>query len=115
MVETLDVSRVVSEANKELIEVARRSDGSVLRQGSYNGISSDSWMAEVISEVEMRCPVVFTILSGLLEIAIKPQKKTPAICLIYGIMMFIRCHEMSRIQRINSVLLLQGQAPTNVS
>ena len=115
MVETLDVSRVISEANKELIEVARRSDASVLRQRFYDGLSSNDWMAQVMSEIKRRCPMVFKFLSGLLEFEVNPQKKTPAICLIYAIMMFIRCHELSRIQRINSVLLLQGQASTNVS
>ena len=34
----------LSVANKELIEVARRSDPSVLRQRDYGGLSSESWM-----------------------------------------------------------------------
>ena len=59
--------------------------------------------------------MVFKILSGLLKSSISPEKKNLAICLIYGIIMFLRCHELSRIQRINSVLLTQGQASVNVS
>ena len=108
-------TRVTEEANKELIEVARRSDPSVLRQRAYKGLSSDNWMADVLEELA-RCPVVFKILSGLLEssISTEKKKKNPATCLIYGIM-FLRWHELSRIQRINSVLLTQGQASVNVS
>ena len=56
-----------------------------------------------------------SILCALLERTVHPDKKTPAISLIYGIKMFMRCHELSRIQRINSVLLLQGHASVNVS
>ena len=117
---TLDVSflksgEVLVEANKELIEVARRGEPSILRQRSYDGLSSEGWMSEVLNEMLTRCPLVHQILSGLLETTIYPQKKKPAICLIYGIIMFLRCHELSRIQRINSVLLIQSQASLSVS
>ena len=111
----VDTAAVLCAANKELIEVARRSDASVLRQRGYDGLSAEGWMAQVLKEMATRCPVVNNILCGLLENNIYPDKKNPAICLIYGIMMFLRSHELSRIQRINSVLLIQGQASINVS
>lgn len=108
-------SYVLSQANKELIEVARRGNPSVLRQRSFDGLSSETWMAELINELTTRCPMAHQILSGLLENNIYPEKRNPALCLIYGIIMFLRCHELSKIQRINSVLLIQGQASVNVS
>jgi hypothetical protein len=111
----LSLSNILSQANKELVEIARRSDASVLRQRLYDGLSSDDWMASVLKEMATRCPVVNDILHCLLECSVHPDKKNPAVCLIYGIMMFLRCHELSRIQRINSVLLIQGQASANVS
>ena len=106
---------VLNVANKELIEVARRSNPSVLRQRDYGGLSSGSWMSDVLKEMESRCPMVHKILCSLLENAIYPDKKKPGICLIYGIMMFLRCHELSRVQRINSILLAQGHASVNLS
>ena len=111
--EDSSLSNVLTVANKELIEIARRSDA--LRQRFYDGLSSEDWMSDVSKEMATRCPVVNEILSSLLECSIYPDKKKPAVCLIYGIMMFLRCHELSRIQRINSVLLIQGQASANVS
>ena len=105
----------MDKANKELVEVARRSEPSVLRNRAYDGMSAESWMSEVLEELATRCPVTNNILSVLLESTIYLDKKRPAICLIYGIMMFLRCHELSRIQRINSVLLIEGQASVNVS
>ena len=108
-------SHVLSQANKELIEVARRGNPSVLRKRSFDGLSSESWMAELINEMTTRCPIAHQILSGLLENRIYPEKRNPALCLIYGIIMFLRCHELSKIQRINSVLLIQGHASVNVS
>ena len=106
---------VLYKANKELIDVARRTEPSVLRQRGYDGMSSDRWMSEVLEELATRCPVTNGILSTLLESSIYPEKKLPAVCLIYGIIMFLRCHELSRIQRINSVLLIEGQSSVNVS
>ncbi|XP_028413251.1 uncharacterized protein LOC114536099 [Dendronephthya gigantea] len=100
-------------ANKELVEVARRTEPSVLRHRTYDGMSADNWMSEVLEELATRCPVTNNILSALLESTIYQNKKQPAICLIYGIMMFLRCHELSRVQRINSVLLIEGQASEN--
>ena len=106
---------VLSVANKELIEVARRSDPSVLRQRDYGGLSSECWMSDILKEIESRCPIVHKILCSLLESDICPDKKKPGICLIYGIMMFLRCHELSRVQRVNSILLAQSHASVNVS
>ena len=116
LVETVDaLSNVLSEANKELLEIARRSNASVLRQRSYDGLSSEYWMSEVLNEMANRCPMVHKILCSLLECGIQPERKNPAMCLIYGIMLFLRCHELSRIQRLNSLFLMEGQASVNVS
>jgi hypothetical protein len=73
-------------------------------------------MTEVTKEISTRCPTVGKILSTLLDCSLEnPGKKLPLLCLIYGIIMFMRCHELSRIQRINTVLLTEGQASKNVS
>jgi hypothetical protein len=53
-----------------------------------------------LEELATRCPMVNKILRSLVESSIYPEKKNPVICLIYGIVMFLRCHELSRIQRI---------------
>ena len=99
------LSNVLTVANKELIEIAR-SDAFVLRQRFYDGLSSEDWMSAVSKEMATRCPVVNEVISSLLECNIYLDRKKPSVCLIYA---------LSRIQRINSVLLIQGQASANVS
>lgn len=106
---------ILETANNELVEVARRSEPSVLRKRSYDGLSERTWMNEILTEMSTRCPAVFSLLSTLLDYPTNPYKKLPPLCLIYTIMMFMRCHELSRIQRINSILLIDGQADINVS
>ena len=73
-------------------------------------------MAEVTGELSTRCPTDAEILSTLLGCDLAfPGKHLPPICLIYSIIMFMRCKELSRIQRINTILLTDGRATTNVS
>jgi hypothetical protein len=93
-------------AERELVDVARRDPQSVL----YGGLCQENWMTEVTSELTTRCPTVAKILSTLLDCDLTNRgKKLPPICLLYGIITFLRCHELSRIQRINTVLLVQVQ------
>ena len=73
---------MLDKETKELIEVARRTEPSVLRQRDYDGMSKDSWMSEVLEELATRCPVTNRILAALLESSINPEKKLTAICLI---------------------------------
>ena len=104
---------ILETMNKELINVARRSEPSVLRKRTYDGLSESTWMDEVLNEITTRSPTVSDTLCMLLEYPLNSQKKLPSMCLIYGIIVFLRCHELSRIQRINSVLL--SQVNTQVS
>ena len=87
-------------AHKELIEIARRSEPSVLRKRSYDGMSEINWMAEVAKELSTRCPVVNNIQLNVLDHREYNESKNAALCLIYGIIMFLRSHELSRIHRI---------------
>ena len=86
----------------------------MLRQRGFDGVSADSWMSEVLEELAIRCPLTNNILSGLLEYHHPPRKE--ACCYLFDLwhMMFLRCHELRRIQRVNSILLI-GQASVNVS
>lgn len=102
-------------ANNELMNIARRNEPSVLRNRSYVGLSQEQWMSEIITELSTRCPTVADILSNLLDCSMESLgKKLSPICLIYSIIMFIRNHELSRVQRINTVILTDGKASTNV-
>ena len=99
--------------NNELMNVARRDMPSVLRKRSYDGLSQDNWMTEVTHELSTRCPTVAQVLSTLLGCDLAfPGKHLPPICLIYSIIMFMRCKELSRIQRINTILLTEGRVTT---
>ena len=107
---------MLQEAHHELIEIARKEQPSILRNRSYSGLCEENWMEEVRKELLTRCPTVAKILSTLLDCSISSiEKRLPQMCLLYGVMAFTRCQYLSRIQRINTVLMTEGKASTNVS
>ena len=110
------IEGVLREANQELVNIARRDQPSVLRDRTYGGLTQENWMIQIMKELSTRCPTVAEILSSLFDCSLSnPEKKLPPICLIYGIIMFMRCHELSKVQRINTVLLTEGKESSNVS
>lgn len=104
---------VVSQVEKELVEVARRTTKSLLRQKDFNALSSLDFV-EIVEELKSLCPTTFSILAAMIQLDNNEEKKTAAMALIYSIIMFKRCHEMSRIQRVNTVLLAEGNASQEV-
>lgn len=65
---------------------------------------------EILSEMQSLCPNVFKILSLMFQLDINPERNTPPLALVYGMVMFRIFHELSRIQRLNTVLLSDGNA-----
>lgn len=55
--------------------------------------SATGWITEIIRELSSRCPTVFKILSSLIKLEYNYEKKVVPTCLIYGLIMFKRCHK----------------------
>ena len=57
----------------------------------------------------------FSVLPQMIQFDNNEEKrKGAAMSLVYGIIMFLRCKEMSLVQRVNSVLLTEGDASSEV-
>lgn len=98
--------------NEEMKNMCRRSENSVLGKRGYEGLSDMTWQ-EIYVEIENKCPTtlqfLFTLVNGNSE-----EKMTP-ICLLYSIPMFLRFPELSRLQRLNTILLTDGGVNKMVS
>lgn len=112
-VQTERLAEMLCQVDKELVNAARRETSSVLRARGYDAMSTLSF-TEIIKEIQTLCPTVFSFLSHMIFLSGSPENKTVPLALIYGIIMFNRCKEMSRIQRVNTVLLTEGDASTEV-
>ncbi|KAJ7380627.1 hypothetical protein OS493_006962 [Desmophyllum pertusum] len=99
----------LSKIDRELVHVARRETKSVLRDRGYPGLSNFTF-EEILAEMRSLCPTVFTILSNMIQLDLNQDKNTAPLALIYGVVMFKRFHELSRVQRLNTVLLYGGNA-----
>ena len=100
--------------DKALIEVARRDAKSVVRKRGYNGMSTYRF-EKIINEMKTLCPTVFSVLSQMIQFDNSEEKRqVAAMSLVYGIIMFLRCKEMSLVQRVNTVLLTEGDASSEV-
>ena len=95
------------------MEVARRETQSVLRERGYAGMSTFSF-EKICGEMRTLCPMVFSVLSQMIQLGDRQEKKKAALVLMYGIIRFTRCKDMSLVQRVNTVLLMEGQASQEV-
>lgn len=93
--------------------MARRVTKSVLRERGFTGMSTLNF-EEVVKEIQSQCPKVYKILSQISMLCIDPDKKKAPLAVIYGIIMFKRCKELSLVQRVNTVLLNDGGASQEV-
>ena len=94
--------------------MCRRSENSVLRKKEYEGLSDLSWK-EIYVEIESKCPATMQFLITLANGKHADEKKMPPVCLMYSISMFLRVPELSRLQRLNTILLSDGGTSKIVS
>lgn len=95
---------LLSKIDSELAQVAWRESKSVLRDRGFPGLATFTF-EEILSEMHSLCPNVFKILSLMFQLDINQERNTPPLAPVYGMVMFRRFHELSRIQRLNTVLL----------
>ena len=96
--------------------MCRRSENCVLRKDDYDGFSKLNWK-EIFVETEKNCPTTMHFLVTLVNENLDhtEEKKVRPICPMYAIPMFLRVPELSRLQRLNTVLLTERGAIKMVS
>ena len=85
----------------------------MLRANDFHGLTNFTF-GEVINEMKTYCPTFYQLLSAMIETDYGTERKEAASVLIYAIIMFKRCHELSKIQRVNTLLLIEGGATMQV-
>ena len=98
----------------ELKHVAQRNTNSVLRKRGFDGLANVNF-GEILEEMKCLCPTVYKILSVMMEMNYNAEKKIPTLSLVYGLIMFRRFQELSMLQRVNTLLLIDGCANQEVN
>lgn len=101
-------ARLLQELDADCIELCKRKKPSVLRKNKYPDMVDFSWDA-LFEELQSRCPILLDSMSTVVN-SKKKCDVIPPIGLCYGILMQQRNHELSLIQRINTILFSEGNA-----
>jgi hypothetical protein len=109
----MSFDEALTRMQSELRNVARRETNSKLRSWNFEGLSTFS-PQQIVDELKTVCPITYKMLSEMMKLDIFAEKKIAPMALIYGVIMFKRCHELSHVQRINSIILADSGANTEV-
>ena len=78
------------------------------QENQYPDVAGFDWNS-ILNEISQRCPFLLDVMTTTVGSKLKPNT-IPSLCLCYGILMQKRNHDLSLIQRINTILLAEGNA-----
>jgi hypothetical protein len=109
------IDKLLNEIKQQCKKLRARSSPSVLRKTGFSGMTEFDWQ-KLISEMSTKCPLLLDVILAAMNHA--PTEATidiaPRIGMCYAIMMQARNHELSLVQRMNTILLVEGNARKKV-
>lgn len=106
-------AKMLQELDEHCTELCKKKNPSVLRKNQYPDMVTFDWKA-VLLEISKRCPLLLDVMATIVGSSTKPNV-IPVVGLCYSILMQKRNHDLSLIQRINTILLSEGGAKKQVS
>jgi len=107
-------AKFLQELNEHCTSLTKRKQPSVLLQKDYPDMVAFDWNV-LIKEMSSRCPLLLDI---FLTVVQKNKTTLDSVLLpmglCYAILMQQRNHELSLVQRINTILLTEGKAKSQV-
>ena len=100
---TIFKANILQELNEKCTELCKKNTPSVLRKNQYPDMAGFDWNS-ILNEISQRCPLLLDVMTTTIGSKLKPNT-IPSICLCYGILMQKRNHDLSLIQRINTIYL----------
>ena len=105
---------LLKELDEQCKDICTRKNSSVLRKNGFEEMVNFDWL-NILDEIEKRCPFLLKVFN-----TITTKKKTqaelgPCICTAYATLMMQRNHELSLVQRINTLLMTEGNAKKQVT
>jgi hypothetical protein len=109
------IDKLLNEIKQQCKKLCARSSPSVLRKNGFSGMTEFDW-PNLISEMTTNCPLLLdVILAAMNHEPTEPINNiAPRIGMCYAIIMQTRNHELSLVQRMNTILLAEGNARKKV-
>lgn len=102
---------IVNSLSESCSQLCRRKNGSILLEKSYEDMSDfdfDKVWKELVECHPFFLDVLNAIVGETCDLADTPPNLRVKHCFIYSILMIQRWHELSLLQRINTVLMISG-------
>ena len=99
--------------DKACTKLCVKKGGSILRNKTYPGMIEFEWDL-LLREMSDRCPFLRDVLVTVAKCANKSRNHIPPICLCYAILLQQRNRDLNLVQRINTILLSEGNAKKQV-
>ena len=104
---------VLKELDEQCKHLCSRKNPSVLRNNDFENMVNFDWLI-ILDELQNRCPFLLEVLNTVTTKK-KPQSElAPRIGMVYAILMLQRNHELSLVQRINTLIMTEGNAKKQV-
>lgn len=107
------VSKILQQLDSDCTELCKKNNPSILRQKGFEDMVNLDWN-KVLQEMSSRCPVLFEVMKTVVKKQ-NLQNHVAPLCMCYGILFQKRNHELSLIQRVNTILLAEGNAKKQVN
>ena len=105
-------AKLLQELDDHCTDLCTKTTPSILRKNQYPDMVNFDWN-NVLNEISHRCPLLLEVMCTVVDSTTKPNV-VPAIGLCYSILMQKRNHDLSLVQRINTILLSEGHAKKQV-
>ena len=105
---------IIPQVEKECSMLCWRERPSELRKNDFSNMSTFTW-DKVTNEMVSRCPVLLNILLTAMGYSKDDVSEiAPRLSLCYAILMQSRNHELTLVQRLNTILMTNGNAKKQV-
>jgi hypothetical protein len=101
--------KILQEIDEDCTKLCSKKNGSILQKNDYSDMVKFEW-SSLFQEMSVRCSFLRDVLVTVAKCSNKSRNPEPPICLCYSILLQQRNHELSLVQRINTVLLSEGNA-----
>ncbi len=108
--------RLLNELHEQCIDLCAKSRPSILRRNNFQGMTNINWN-DLVKEMSSHCPLLFHVLRTVMGCTTDEGtvKVAPRLGLCYAVMLQTRNHELSLVQRLNTILLAEGNAKKKVN
>ncbi|XP_028419195.1 uncharacterized protein LOC114544904 [Dendronephthya gigantea] len=100
---------LLKELDEQCKELCLRKNPSVLRNNGFDDIVKFDWL-NIVYELQKRCPFLLSVLNTVTAKKKTQSELAPCIGMAYAILMIQRNHELSLVQRINTLIMAEGNA-----